>query len=195
MDISKIFKSKTRKALLRLYFSNPDNEYYLRELERLLDIPVSMIRKELLHLESAEMFSSRKRGNLTFYFLNKFYPLYDEMKSIVFKTIGVNGILKQALEKIDGVEKAFIFGSFAKGNEGKASDIDLLVVGSIDEDKLVREIRTVEQLVKREINYTLYSKREFEERNLKKDSFIMDIMKNPKIILIGDNNDDRKIHS
>ena len=59
MDISKIFKSKTRKELFRLYFTNPDHEYYLRELERLLDIPVSMIRKELNRLEEDGIFLSR----------------------------------------------------------------------------------------------------------------------------------------
>jgi len=89
MDISKIFKSKTRKELFRLYFTNPDHEYYLRELERLLDIPVSMIRKELNRLEEDRIFLSRRRGNSTYYFLNKSYPLFDELKSIVFKTIGV----------------------------------------------------------------------------------------------------------
>jgi hypothetical protein len=44
MDISKLFKSKTRKELFRFYFTNPDQEYYLRELERILRTPVSMIR-------------------------------------------------------------------------------------------------------------------------------------------------------
>jgi predicted transcriptional regulator len=56
MDISKIFKSKTRKELFRLYFTNPDREHYLRELERILDIPVSMVRKELTHLEEQGVF-------------------------------------------------------------------------------------------------------------------------------------------
>ena len=77
--------------MFRLYFSNPDNEYYLRELERLLETPVSMIRKELLRLEAEGMFLSKKRGNLTYFYLNKSYPLFDELKSIVFKTVGVQG--------------------------------------------------------------------------------------------------------
>lgn len=89
MDIGKLFKSKTRKELFRLYFTNPDNRYYLRELERLLNIPVSMIRKELMNLEEEGVFASAKAGNLTYYFLNKSYPLFDELKSIVFKTITI----------------------------------------------------------------------------------------------------------
>src|SRR4030042_6156370 len=103
MDVSNIFKSKTRKALFRLYFTNPKAEYYLRELERLLALPVSMIRKELLRLEKEHIFASRKKGNLSYFFLNQSYPLFDEFKSIVFKTIGVKALLKGALSKIKGI--------------------------------------------------------------------------------------------
>jgi predicted transcriptional regulator len=59
MNVSNIFNSKTRKALFKLYFTNPESEYYLRGLERLLDIPVSMIRKELMRLEQEGVFLSR----------------------------------------------------------------------------------------------------------------------------------------
>jgi predicted transcriptional regulator len=60
MDVSKLFKSKTRKEIFRLYFTNPDQEYYLRELERILRTPVSMIRKELTRLEEEGLFLSIK---------------------------------------------------------------------------------------------------------------------------------------
>lgn len=186
MDISKTFKSKTRKALFSLYFTNPNSEYYLRELERLLGIPVSMIRKELMRLEDSGMFISHRKGNLTYYLLNKSYPLFTEMKSIVFKTIGIIGLLKEALQKTDSINTAFIYGSVAKGNESAMSDIDLLIVGAIDEDRLVREIKAIEKSIKREINYTLYSKKEFEEKKLGKDPFILELIKNPKIVLIGE---------
>lgn len=112
MDISKVFKSRTRKEIFRLFFTNPESEYYLRELERILEIPVSMIRNELVHLEKDGIFQARKRGNQTYYFLNKAYPLFNELKSIVFKTVGIQGTLKEILRKIKGIEVAFIYGSF-----------------------------------------------------------------------------------
>ena len=62
MDITKIFKSKTRQALFRLYFTNPEKSFYLRELERDIGIPVSMLRKELISLEKEELFSSSKQA-------------------------------------------------------------------------------------------------------------------------------------
>src|SRR4030042_1356367 len=112
MDIQKIFKSKVRKELFRIYFTNPDNEYYLRELERTLRIPVSMIRRELRDLEKAGVFAHRKQGNLVYYYLNKNYPLFDEFKSIVSKTIGVQGLIRDILSKLEGIKAAFLSGSF-----------------------------------------------------------------------------------
>ena len=185
MDIANVFKSKTRKALFRIYFSNPENEYYLRELERILGIPVSMIRKELLRLKDDGIFMSSKKGNLTYFYLNKYYPLFDELKSIVFKTIGIKGLLKNHLKKIKGIESAFIYGSFAKNEENAKSDIDLFILGKINEDKLVTEIGKLEKVLKREINYSLYTKGDLKKKSIEKDSFIIDLLENPKIFLIG----------
>lgn len=189
MDMSNLFKSKVRKALFKLYFTNPDSEFYLRELERMLSIPVSMIRKELMRLEKESIFSFYKKGNLAYYHVNKNYPLFSELKSIVFKTIGVQGLLEEALRKIKGIEIAFIYGSYAKGNEKASSDIDLCIIGTINEDILVRRINELEKSIKREINYTLCIKKEFTEKKRKKDSFILDLISNSKIMLIGEKND------
>jgi predicted nucleotidyltransferase len=186
MDILNIFKSKTRKALFKLYFTNPESEYYLRQLERILDVPVSMIRKELVRLEQESVFLSHRKGNLLYYSLNKTYPLFSELKSIVFKTIGIEGALKQILVKIKGIELAFIYGSFAKKSENAASDVDLFIMGDIDDDLLIGEIRKTEDALKREINYTLYTRDEFKRKKVKKDSFILSLIENPKIFLIGD---------
>ena len=189
MDISKIFNSKTRKELFRLYFTNPDDEYYLRELERVLNIPVSMIRKELNRLEEDGIFLSRRKGNSTYYLLNKSYPLFDELKSIVFKTIGVQGLLREMLSKKKGIEVAFIYGSFAKYEETARSDIDLFIVGKLEETRLLREINKLERKLKREINYSIFRGDEFKQKVEEKDSFIMDLLKNPKVFLIGDQRD------
>ena len=189
MDISKIFKSKTRKELFRLYFTNPDHEYYLRELERILNIPVSMIRKELNRLEEDGIFLSSRKGNSTYYLLDKSYPLFDELKSIVFKTVGVQGLLKEMLSNTKGIEVAFIYGSCAKHEETAKSDIDLLIIGKFDDSRLLREIGKLEGVLKREINYSIFKRDELKKKMKEKDPFIIDLLKNPKIFLIGDQND------
>jgi predicted nucleotidyltransferase len=189
MDIYKIFNSKARRALFLLYFTNTENAYYLRELERMLNMPVSIIRKELMRLEADRIFLSEKRGNLLYYLLNKDYSLFEELKSIVRKTIGVEALLKNAVSEIQGIKTAFIYGSFAAGQEKAASDIDFLVIGRVNEDELAMKISALERSIKREINYTLFSREEFKKKRKEKDSFITDILVNKKIMLKGQENE------
>jgi len=176
-------------ALLRLYFTNPDKEYYLRELERILSTPVSVIRKELVALEKSGIFKLSKKANLCYYSLNKAYPLYDELNNIIFKTVGIQGALAALLLTIEGIEIAFIYGSYAKNESNTKSDVDLFIVGNIDEDSLLPEINKLEEVLHRDINYSLYSRTDFIKKKNHKDSFIEDVIENKKIFLIGGEND------
>lgn len=189
MDITRIFKSKTREALFRLYFTNPEKSYYLRELEREFDIPVSMLRKELISLEKSGIFVSSRKGNLSYYSLDKSYPLYNELKNIVFKTVGIKGLLIKALTDIKYIESAFIYGSYAKSQDNLKSDVDLFIIGNVDENKLISKIDRIEKNLKRDINYSLYSKKDYEKKKKEKDGFIEDVIEGPKIFLIGGKND------
>ena len=189
MDIAKLFRSKARKALFQLYFTNPEGSYYLRELERMFDIPVSILRKELIRLEEEGVFISEKKGNLLYYRLDKEYPLFEELKNIVRKTIGIEGLLKDAIGDIEGIVAAFIYGSFAKGKEKSASDVDLCIIGSIDEDKLISKISAIEISVKREINYTIFTMGEFKKKKRSKDGFIQELIDSKKIMLKGKEDD------
>jgi predicted nucleotidyltransferase len=183
-----LIKSKLRRDLLRLYFTNPDKEYYLRELERMINFSVGNIRRELMKLESKGLFTFRRQGNLVYYSLNKSHPLFKALKSLIFKTIGVEGELRSALRRIKGIELAFIYGSFAKGDERTASDIDLFIMGNMNEEKLIRAISKAEIALRREINYSLYSREDFEKKKKEKDYFIKELIREPKVFLIGDDN-------
>lgn len=189
MDIARLFKSKARSAVFLLYFSNPENSFYLRELERMLNIPVSIIRKELIRLEEEGVFVSEKKGNLVYYRVNTSYPLFEELKSIVRKTIGIEGLLKEAVLKIKGIKTAFIYGSFAKGRERAKSDVDLFIVGNIDEGQLIRQLNNIEKTIKREVNYTVFSREEYKIKKKKKDSFIVNLIHSSKIMLAGSQDD------
>lgn len=85
VNLLNLNQSKERQKLLKLYFSNPEKRYYLRQLEKILNIPVGNIRRELLRLEEAGIFIFEKVGNLSYYSLNKKYPIFKELKSIIFK--------------------------------------------------------------------------------------------------------------
>lgn len=188
MDIFRITKSKLREELLTLYFTTPNKKYYLRELERILNFSVGNIRRELIKLESTGLFLSENKGNLVYYYLNKSYPLFKELKSIIFKTSGAPKMLQNILNKFDGIDRAFIYGSFAKGEEREGSDIDLLIIGEVNEDKLIEVISNVERKLQREINYSIYGKEDFKKKKKEGNSFILDILQEKKIFLIRDEN-------
>jgi predicted nucleotidyltransferase len=126
-----------------------------------------------------------RRGNMRFFRLNKNHPLYEEIKSIVSKTIGLEAEIKKLVESLNGVEYAFIFGSIAKGVENINSDIDLMLIGNIDQNVLITMISSVEKKISREINYHIYSSQEITKKLKEKDEFIFNIFSSPIIKLIG----------
>ncbi|MBL7171072.1 MAG: nucleotidyltransferase domain-containing protein [Candidatus Omnitrophica bacterium] len=189
MDVLNIKRSRTRQKLLAHFFTNPNSNLYVREIASILSEDPGNISKELYRLENAGIFTSYKRGNQKHYSVNKKSPLYSELRSIIFKTIGVNGALKDMINSMVGIELSFIYGSFAQNKENSASDIDLLIVGKPDEDRLIQKIESLEKRLQREINYNIYSSKEFQEKFMKKDSFIVNIIKRRKILLKGSINE------
>jgi len=175
-------KSKLKRALLTLYFSDPDREYYVRELERVLGFSAANIYRDLVAFSISGLFISRKQGNLVYWGLNKNHPLYEEMKTIVFKTIGIEGSLRDIISKDKGINTAYIYGSFADGQETSDSDVDVLIIGRPDETQLMKEIGALEQKVGREINYTVYSVSDYRKKKEAKDSFIENIEAKARII-------------
>lgn len=186
MDLFFMTRSKLREDLLTLYFTNPDKRYYLRELERLLHFSVGNIRRELIKLESMGLFLSENKGNQVYYYLNRSYPLFGELKNIIFKTSGVPKMLRDVLRNFKGISHAFIYGSFAKGEEREKSDIDLLLIGEVDEDELIEEIEKLERKLQREINYALYGKEDFDKKKRERNPFVLDISQGKKVFLIGE---------
>lgn len=183
MDIFQLTKSKTREKILQLFFSDPEKKYYLRELERLLKVTVGNIRRELIILEKTGLFKHEANGREVYYFLNKQASFFEDIKNLISKTIGAEGALKKELSGIRGIKRAFIFGSFAKKNELPASDIDLMVIGKVDENLLIDKISQLEKFLRREINYHLIDEDEWQKKR-QSDSFVKAITNNPQIEII-----------
>jgi len=180
-----ISKSRIRRELLALFYTNPGQTYYLRELGRLLECSVGSLRRELLKFQEDGLFLTERRGNLVFYSLNTSHPLYGEMKGIVAKTVGVVGSLKQALKSVPRVQVAFIYGSFASNRENPISDIDVFIIGDASLMELSKVLRGIQKRLMREINPTLYARDEYLKRKAEGGGFIKEILTKPKIMLIG----------
>jgi predicted nucleotidyltransferase len=185
--------TKNRADLLRLFFSNPDKSFYMNETGRILGKKPGVFQRTINKLVEEGILESEYKGNVRFFKANKNYPLYKEFKSIIFRTIGAEGELKSLLNNLKGIKLAFIYGSYAKAKENKLSDIDLLIIGNPDEDKLIRKIDAVEGKLQREINYKIYSLKAFNKDIANKEPFITNILKDKKIMLKGDMDALRKI--
>ena len=189
MESLYIAKSKIRQDLLALFFTNPSKKYYLREIQRILVYSAGSIRRELLKFQKDNLFNTQREGNLLYYALNIQHPLFKELKAIVAKTVRIEGSLRNTLSSVEKIKIAFIYGSFAAKREKGTSDIDLMIIGNPDTSQLNEKIAALEKRLNREINPTVYSLAEYKTRKSAKSGFIMDLLRNPKIMVIGKEDD------
>jgi predicted nucleotidyltransferase len=185
VNFPQISKSRLRQKLLSYFFSNPEANFYVREASSILKEDAGNLSKELIRLEKDGIFISNIRGKQKYFSLNKEYPLFNELKAVVSKTIGIEGSLREIVHADSGIKIAFIYGSFVQNKETSSSDVDLFIIGKPDENKLMERIEALEENLGREINYTVYSERDFANKVKSKSSFILNIIKRPNIFLKG----------
>jgi len=183
--LDRLFSSKLRIKLLDVFLSSPDARFYIRELERKIKEEAKNVSRELKNLEALGLLISEKQGNLKYYSVNENFFLYPELKAIIFKTTGVQGILKEALERLKGIETAFIYGTYATGKESESSDVDVMVIGKPDLTELNEVISNLEEKLNREINYMCFDQEEFKKRRKAGDAFINEVLSGEKIMLKG----------
>jgi len=183
-----LFSSTARVRVLALLLLNPETSFYQREISALTGLPIRAVQREVERLQTLGLLTSFTRGNQVHYQVNRDFFLFPELKGIFLKTIGLTALLGEALKGAENIALAFIYGSYAADQEGTASDIDLLVVGTLSSRALHATLREAEKLTHREINYTLYSPEEFRTRAQAGNGFLRNVLTGLKIFLIGDEN-------
>ncbi len=186
--LTKLFSS-TRAELLGLFFNNPDDRFYLREIARHIGKDAAGIKRELDNLVKMGLLAREKRGVQKYYFANKNSPIFSEMKGLIFKTTGVQGAMKASLSRLKGVQVALIYGSYAKGAEKEDSNINLMVIGQANITELNDTVMGLEEKLKRDIDYLVFDEQEYRKRKESKDPFIREILKGKKIFLAGREDD------
>lgn len=185
-----LITSKAKRSLLKLFLTNPDRAFYMREIAKLTREPLNAVRRELGYLEKAGLVKSRREGNLKYYSLVKEFPFYPELKKIVYATVGLGDYLGSKFNGSHRVELAFIYGSVARNEETAKSDIDLFVVGEMGEEELHNLVSEIEKDISRQINYTLMTREEFDKRRKREEPFLKRVMSEKKIVLKGKLDDD-----
>jgi predicted nucleotidyltransferase len=184
-------RSKARQRLLAYYFTNPTARLHLRDLAGRLSIDPSNLSRELRRLEREGLFRSEVSGRQKYFQLNRGYSLFAEVRGIVTKTIGAVPLLAQSLKKVEGIEEAYLYGSFARNQQDAASDIDVLVIGSPRGEALAEAVRKLERQLGREINYTVLTRREFKSRRARKDAFLENVWHNKRVLCAPGSSADR----
>lgn len=177
--------SKTKRSLLKLFFTNPERRFYTREIAKITGEPLNAVRRELGYLEKAGLLKSHKEGNLKYSEVVKEFPFYLELKKIIYSTVALGDYLRDSLKDSESIELAFIYGSVARNQETEKSDIDLFVVGEIEEEELHGLVSDIEKGIGREVNYTLMSKKEFNERRDRGEPFLKRVIRERKLVLKG----------
>ncbi len=180
--------SRTRSKILELFLSEPGLEIHLREIARRIEENINSARRELNHLEEVSILTSRKDGNQRYFKINKAHIIYPDLKNIFLKTSGVGNVIRNSLEEIGKIQFCFIYGSYASNTEKTESDLDIFIVGDIEENRLIPVINSLEEKINREINYILYTSDEYHKRVERRDKFVMNVLEGEKIMLYGDEN-------
>jgi predicted nucleotidyltransferase len=180
--------TSVRKKVLGLLFGNPGRSFFLNEMVALAGSGTGAVQRELRRLSDSGLVTVTQVANQKHYQANPDSPVFEELCSLIKKTVGLAEPLRIALEsEREKIHLALVYGSIAKKTENALSDIDLLIVSDemILEDLYVLLSETEKDL-KRKINPTLYTRAEFDKRLQNKNSFLMRILKEETILLVGE---------
>jgi len=177
--LKSIFSSNARVKLLKAFLLNPDEEFFIRELTRKLDEQINSIRRELDNLKKVGLLKSRVRNRKKYYYINKDFIIFTELRDIFVKASSNDEQMGRALSKMGQLDFLLLSGIYV----GQESTVDLLIVGEIDKKQLQKYLDEKDGK-KGEIKFTIISKKDFLYRLECKDKFVTNILKDEKNIIL-----------
>jgi len=177
-------------ALLSYLYGRPDESFYLRQLARSSGAGLGAVQRELTILAEAGVIQRRQTGRQVFFQANPECPIFSELRGIVTKTFGVVDILRVALGPLTAqVQVAFLYGSVARGEISRGSDIDVMVIGDASFGDVVTALAEAQKAIGREVNPTVFPPAEFRNKLGKNNHFLDDVMGGSKIFIVGTERD------
>lgn len=175
-----------RGGVLAATLLQPDHWWFMTELARHLETAPSSLQRELESLVAVGLLLRRQDGRRIYFKANADSPLFQDLRGLLDKISGLVPALKSAITRFDDrIELAFLYGSTARGEEHSASDVDLMVVGTLKQIELLPALRKLQTRFHREVNVTLYSPGEFQSRLVAQDHFLSTVLKGKTIPLKG----------
>jgi predicted nucleotidyltransferase len=190
-NLSDALFSTTQQRVLGLLFGQPDRSFYATELIGLAGVGSGGVQRELARLAQSGLVTVRPVGNQRHYQANPEAPIYAELCGIVRKTFGLAEPLRHALTPLAGqIKCAFVFGSVAKKQDTASSDIDLMVISdSLGYADTFAALELASGQLGRTVNPTIYSTKDLTKRIAQGDAFVTRVVTQPKLWLIGGDDD------
>jgi len=196
--IEQLFGSKTRVKLLRLFYSNPNRSYFVREITRKIDEQINSVRRELSNLLSIGIITSDNTNNKLYYEVNQKFEYYEPLQQIFGD--GLKKSAKKAaapktaasdavtgtpadLRAVGHIDLAVFTGQFTRDD---TAGIDFLIVGDVNPNALQKYIDDLEGKENKTIRYTVMSLPDFRYRQQIRDRFATAIHKSKKQILVDE---------
>ena len=179
--------TSTQQRVLAPLFGQPGKSFFVTQIMRLANSGRGAVQRELERLRVGGLVNVKMVGTQKHYQANPESPLFDELCSIVRKTVGLKEPLLDAIASLPmAVQFAAVYGSVAKGTETSSSDVDLMVVSDgLVLEELYAAIAPAEELLSRRINPTLYTPSEFDRRQESGNAFLSRVLDGPLVILAG----------
>lgn len=182
-----LFSSPSMVALLEVFFLHPEEEFYQRQLEGLTGKPLLSIQRELRRLERAGLVESERRGNRLYYRARGKDPAFRDLRAFFLRTIALGHKVARTLQPYgEKIRFAFIYGSYASGEDRRESDLDLLIVGDVGLREISGALSDLSRDLGREINPLLLTMSELRGKSRKKDAFLARVAEGPRIWILGD---------
>jgi len=186
--LAELLSSRARAEVFRLLFGPGESELHGRDIQRRSGLADATVRQELEKLARLGLVQLRRSGNRSYYRANRAHPLYTDIRSIVLKTSGLAGLLRERLRH-PGIQVAFVFGSVASGVEKPNSDVDLMVIGSTSLRQVGKLLSGLGAELGREVNPYVLTTEEFLNRKKKRDHFLTTVLGERKLFVIGSEHD------
>lgn len=187
--MEELFISKVRVKILQLFLGSSDSIFHVREIVRRVGEEINAVRRELLRMEKFSLVSSEWRANRRLYRFRKDYIFYRELLGMVVKSTGFGGAIIKNRSKLGRIKYTMMAIRFIRNEESGPEDVDVLVVGSIVLPELQMLIADEQAKREKEINYSYMDEAEFHFRVKRRDPFILKVITQPKVMLIGDEED------
>lgn len=189
ISLSEALFTTTQQKVLGLMFGKPDQTFYANEIVRWARVGKGSLMRELDRLQRAGVLRMTKVGNQNHYQANPTCPIYAELLGIARKTFGIAEPLRQALQPFtEQITWAFVYGSIAKDTANTLSDIDLMLIGEgLHYSDVMERLMPMEEQLGRPINPTLYTPQDLAAKLAAQNSFVLRVVQQEKIVLLGAN--------